>query len=156
MSGCACVACFWTAYPLQFIIAIVNHWPVPTFLWIRLDPESSTLLLHDNGYHTTGCWHLCSQSGTKPAILYSTLVTQFIYCFTTSPVLFFFSPTVQSLHWGAVDAEACIWASAPATRVRFPGGRLGRRLSSPHIGTVAGPLELGESSHALVLTGYGA
>ena len=31
-----------------------------------------------------------------------------------------------------VGAEACIWSSALATRFRFPGERLGRRLSSPH------------------------
>ena len=40
---------------------------------------------------------------------------------------------------GAFDAEACVWASAPATRVRFPGGRLGRRLSSPHMVRLAVP-----------------
>ena len=41
--------------------------------------------------------------------------------------------------WGAVGAEACIRASAPLTRVRFPGGRLGRRLSSPHMVQLAVP-----------------
>ena len=48
-------------------------------LWIRLVPESSTLLFHDDGYRATGCWHLCSQSGTKPATLHSTLVTYSSY-----------------------------------------------------------------------------
>ena len=33
---------------------------------------------------------------------------------------------------GRLAQRACIWASAPATRVRFPGGHLGRRLS-PHM-----------------------
>ena len=46
---------------------------------------------------------------------------------------------------GAVGTETRIRASAPATRVRFLGGRLGRRLS-PHIWRLAVPLEQGESS----------
>ena len=33
---------------LQFIIAIVHHYPVPTFLWIRLVLEYLTLLFHDS------------------------------------------------------------------------------------------------------------
>ena len=43
-----------------------------------------------------------------------------------------------------------IRASVPATRVQFPEGHPGRRIS-PHMGRLEVPLEQGESSRALVL-----
>ena len=46
---------------------------------------------------------------------------------------------VVFITWGAVGAEACIRASVPVTQVRFQGGCLGRRFSSPHMVHLAVP-----------------
>ena len=50
---------------------------------------------------------------------------------------------------GMVGTGSCIWASVPATRVRFPRGQASL---SPHMGWLVVPLEQDESSSALVLT----